>query len=303
MRRNAAILALAIVIVGYLIYTKMDDSYVVNLGAGLPHGTKTSLVMAIAFAAPILFTILSARRGAQLFIRRIPGLAAIDEAMGRATEMGRPIMFNYGVSGLGIEVLQAITILGHIAKKAASFGSRIIVPVIDAQVLAVTQSVLKEAYESEGKGEIFNPDDIRFLSSEQFAFAAGVVGIMNREKVAANFLLGLFFAESLIFAETGQMLGAIQVAGTPDPQQLPFFVAACDYVIIGEEFYAGSAYLSREPTLLGSLVGQDTGKALFIVTVLICGAVISTLAVTTHIGFFSTSVEFFRQQLQGIAGP
>lgn len=302
MRRNAAIVTLAILIIGCLIYTQMDDSYVTER-PGLPHGSRSSLMMVIAFGVPILFTILSARRGAKLFIRRIAGLAAIDEAMGRATEMGRPIMFNYGIAVLGIETLQAITILGHIARKAARFGSKIIVPVIDAQVLAVTQSVLREAYEAEGKGEIFNPDDVRYLSSEQFAFAAGVVGIMNREKVAANFLIGVFFAESLIFAETGQMIGAIQIAGTPDPQQLPFFVAACDYVIIGEEFYAGSAYISREPTLLGSLVGQDIGKALYMLSILICGIIIATLEQTTDIQFVQAAVQFFREQLAGAPKP
>ena len=46
--------------------------------------------------------------------------------------------------------------------------------------------------------------------------------------------------ESLILAETGNTIGAIQVAGTAMPAQLPFFVAACDYTLIGEEFFAAS---------------------------------------------------------------
>jgi hypothetical protein len=275
-RLAVPLLVVGLAIVAVIIYTWFPDYEAPD--GGLMHGTRTSLFMLILFAVPILYTILSARRGKELFIRRIPGLAAIDEAMGRATEMGRPIMFNYGIAGLGIEVMQAMTVLGHLARRAARFGSRIIVPVIDAIVLAVTEGILREAFEAEGKGEAFNPDDIRYLSGEQFAFAAGVVGIMNRENVAANFLIGVFFAESLIFAETGQMIGAIQVAGTPDPQQIPFFVAACDYVIIGDEYYAASAYISREPTLLGSLVGQDVGKAMLLAFVLVVGVAIATIA-------------------------
>jgi hypothetical protein len=84
---------------------------------------------------------------------------------------------------------------------------------------------------------------------------------MVRERPAANFLIGSFFAESLIFAETGQGIGAIQIAGTADLAQLPFFVAACDYTLIGEELYAASAYLSREPVLMGSIKAQDIVKA------------------------------------------
>jgi hypothetical protein len=77
--------------------------------------------------------------------------------------------------------------------------------------------------------------------------------------------VGYFFAESLILAETGQSVGAIQIAGQADPTQLPFFVVTCDYTLIGEELYAASAYLSREPVLLGSIRGQDIYKALCIV--------------------------------------
>ena len=85
---------------------------------------------------------------------------------------------------------------------------------------------------------------------------------IHREQTAATFFLGEFFAESLIFAETANSIGAIQVASSTENTQTPFFIAACDYVLIGDEFYAASAYLSREPVLVGSLVGQDWCKLL-----------------------------------------
>ncbi|HCX73440.1 MAG TPA: hypothetical protein DHM37_06970, partial [Candidatus Cloacimonas sp.] len=96
-------------------------------------------------------------------------------------------------------------------------------------------------------------------------FVAGGDGIIVREKPAANFFLGAFYAESLILAETGFASGSIQTAGTAMPSQLPFFVVACDYTLIGEELFAASAYLSKEPHQLGSLKGQDLGKAIFLV--------------------------------------
>ena len=91
-------------------------------------------------------------------------------------------------------------------------------------------------------------------------YVAHIQGLMVREKPAACFYMGSFFAESLILAETGNAIGAIQIAGTAQPAQLPFFVAACDYTLIGEEFFAASAYLSGEPGQIGSLKGQDIGK-------------------------------------------
>jgi hypothetical protein len=59
-------------------------------------------------------------------------------------------------------------------------------------------------------------------------------------------------------------VGAVQIAGTPSTLQLPFFVAACDYTLIGEEYYAASAYISREPIIVGSIKGQDLGKIILL---------------------------------------
>ena len=87
--------------------------------------------------------------------------------------------------------------------------------------------------------------------------------------------MGAFFAESLVLAETGNSIGAIQIAGTAMPAQLPFFIAACDYTLIGEELFAASAYLSREPRQLGSLKGQDIGKV-FILIFAIGGILLAT---------------------------
>lgn len=217
----------------------------------------------------ILTRILQAMRGKLPFIRRIPGLNAIDEAVGRATEMGRPILMVPGLSGLDIVGLQALNIFGYITRTAAKFATPIRLCVSDAPLYAVGQEVIQDAYRAEGKSENYDPDSVRFISGEQFAFAAGVSGLIHRERIAATFFMGAFYAESLIFAETANTVGAIQVAGTTQTTQTPFFVAACDYVIIGDEFYAASAYLSREPVAVGSLAGQDFGKLLFAAFVLL----------------------------------
>ena len=110
---------------------------------------------------------------------------------------------------------------------------------------------------------------MHFVTEDQFGYAAALDGMFIREKPATIFYMGAFFAESLILAETGNAAGAIQIAGTAMPSQLPFFVAACDYTLIGEELFAASAYLSREPRQLGSLKGQDVGKAVFLAALVV----------------------------------
>ncbi|MFB3879902.1 MAG: DUF6754 domain-containing protein [Armatimonadota bacterium] len=229
-----------------------------------------------AMCAIIVVSVLLAQRGRQMFIRRIPGLSAIEEAVGRATEMGRPIFFSPGLSGISIVTLQALAILAYVVRLAATRLTRIIVGVCDPTVFPVTEESVREAYATAGHAESFRPEDVRFVSDQQFAYALGSVGIMSREQVATSFFFGMFYAEALILSENGRALGALQVAGCPDPVQIPFFIATCDYVVIGDEYYAASAYLTREPTLTGSLVGQDIAKAI-VLALIVVGAALATV--------------------------
>ncbi len=246
----------------------------------MEHANGVTGLLLLMLTGALLWNILRARKGHEPIIRKIPGLAAIDEAVGRATEMGRPILFSPGLFGLDVTTLQALSIAGHVMRLAARYNTRVILAVCDTQVYPVAEEVAREAYNAEGRPELFNPDDIRFLSDRQFAYASGCVGIMNREKVSGNFFFGGFFAEALILAEGGREVGAIQVAGTPSTTQLPFLIASCDYTIIGEEYYAATAYLTRDPILLGSLVGQDYAKIALLILIL-AGTVMASLGMTS----------------------
>ncbi len=243
--------------------------------SGLEHANWFLRTLFFIMSAVIVVSVLLAQRGREMFIRRIPGLSAIEEAVGRATEMGCPIFFSPGLSGIGITTLQALAILAHIVRLAAARATRIITAINVSSVYPVAEETVREAYDSVGRSADYRPEDVRFVSEEQFAYALGSVGIMAREQTATNFFFGQFFAEALILTENGRAQGALQVAGCPDPVQIPFFIATCDYVVIGDEFYTASAYLTREPTLMGSIVGQDIVKGLLLALIL-AGLIIVT---------------------------
>jgi len=231
------------------------------------NGSRTnSALWALLICVAVMTYIAQARGGASLFVRRIAGLDHVDEAIGRATEMGRPILYTTGLGYISdIATIASINILGRVARKVADYESRLLVPSRDPIIMAVCQETIQEAFIDAGRPDAYNKDDVFFLTDDQFAYTAAVSGIMVREKPATNFLIGYFYAESLLLAETGASTGAIQIAGTDALAQLPFFITACDYTLIGEELYAASAYLSREPLLLGSLKGQDFAKMIFMI--------------------------------------
>lgn len=229
----------------------------------------------IAYSTILLWFIYSARIGKKLFIRKIPGLEALDEAVGRATEMGKPILYVPGLSTIDdIATIASVNILSRVAQKTAEYNTTLLVPNRNPVVYTVAQEVVKEAYTNAGRPDAYNPDNVYFITAQQFAYVAAVCGTMVREKPATNLFLGYFWAESLILAETGASTGAIQIAGTDSVFQLPFFITACDYTLIGEELYAASAYLSREPLLLGSLKGQDWGKMIVLGILIVASALI-----------------------------
>ncbi|MBX3356375.1 MAG: hypothetical protein KF724_11835 [Phycisphaeraceae bacterium] len=262
---------------------------------GLFFGQRAYLLAWIVLVGgSVIAFILMARAGRPMRIRRIAALEAVDEAVGRATEMGRSVLFIPGIQDMdNVQTIAGITVLSRVAKTVAEYDAAIEVPTARSLTMQASREAVQASYMQAGRSESYNPDVINYITDEQFGFVAYVGGRMVREKPAACFYMGCFFAESLILAETGNSIGAIQIAGTAESSQLPFFVAACDYTLIGEEFFAASAYLSGEPDQIGSIKGQDVGKAVAILVILI-GAGSLALAAVLPAGPWSAVSSFIR---------
>ncbi len=240
----------------------------------------------VAFLAVFVIYLLQARKGATLHMRRVTGLDAIDEAIGRCTEMGRPVHYTFGIGELDSSILASFDVLSYVASKCAQMNTDIIVTNAKPEVHPMTEEIVRAAYVHQGRPDAYKPDNIRFLSAEQTAYAAAIYGIFTREKPAANLMIGAFFGESLMIAEVGNQSGAIQIGGTGRQSQISFFVATCDYTLIGDELFAAGAYISRQPHQIGSIFAQDFGKWATLVLVLVA-TIMNTLGnktLTTLLG-------------------
>jgi hypothetical protein len=253
------------------------------------------LILTLIVSGAILAFTFIAGRGKEFYIRRIAGIAAVEEAVGRATEMGKPVLFVCGNQDMdNVQTVAGLTILSSVARKTAEYETTLTVPTSRSLVMATGREIVKQSYQAAGRPELFHDDIVYYVTDEQFGYVAALDGLMLRDRPAACFYLGAFFAESLILAETGNSIGAIQVAGTAQPTQLPFFVAACDYTLIGEELFAASAYLSRDLRMLGSLRGQDLGKALAMVAIVV-GVLLMTFSSLTGSAAIGGLSEGFRR--------
>jgi len=209
-------------------------------------------------------------------IRKIPGLDAIEEGIGRATEMDKPVLYLPGFGDFSDpQTLASIAVLSEVSKISARYDTRLTVAVQLAYLHPMMQEVVKLGYASQGKVDRFRPDEVRWFSDHYFGYAIAVIGLMFRERVATTIMIGNFAFDALMYAEAGNQAGAIQIGGTANTTQIPFFVAACDYALIGEEIFAAAAYLTKDPVRVATIVAEDWGK--FVVAgLVILGVILKT---------------------------
>jgi len=257
-----------------------------SFGQLFNRGRLPVFIYVILFGVMTVYFVSRARKGQELYVRPLAGIEAVDDAIGRATEMGRPILYVLGLgTAADVATIASFTILGRVAKRVAEYQTELIVPTYDPIVMSVAQEVVKSAYLDAGRADSYKEDTVHFVTQSQFAYVAAVNGTMLRELPATNVYMGKFFAESLLLAETGALAGSIQISGTDEIAQIPFFIVACDYTLIGEELYAASAYLGREPVLLGSLKAQDYAKAAVLILA-IAGLVAANLDMDGFVQLF-----------------
>ncbi len=150
------------------------------------------------------------------------------------------------------------------------------VTLADPTLLPAAQDAVRRGYERHGDPAHYDPDRIRWIAPTPSAYAAGVAGILDRETLGANVMIGGFGDEFLLMSENGARRGLIQIGGASSPEVLPFVEASVDTPLWGEEIYAGGAYLARIPDHQASLVAQDWLRTA-VIAAIVMGVLISTL--------------------------
>ena len=209
--------------------------------------------------------------------RPISGIDKLEDWIKQASKLNRCVFFSPGTSGVGsTDTLAALALLRYVAKLCVQNNAKLIIANADLNVQQVTEEILKDAFDAAGKSDKYDVDSVRFMSGSIFAYAAGVMGLIRRERPALNIFLGAFSAESLEIAEAGRSEAIYQFGGTSSIDQLPFFLATCDLTLLAGELYAAQSYLTNDPGDISRTVGEDVGKAIAILLIL-AGTVLFSL--------------------------
>jgi hypothetical protein len=240
-----------------------------------------SLIILLIIIGSAIYFIIQARSGKAVRpVRRVPALDAIDEAVGRATEMGRPVLQCFGEYDInhaehGPAVLASISLTSFISRLCAERGVEFIAVSPYPTTIPAAREAVEQSYESVGKREEFKSENIRYIAG-QLTYGAYVDEVMETEKPAVSISVGPFQAGATYIAEIPKRHGAFTIGGSNRAFSIPFFAVSCDYTVIGEELFAASAYLEQDPAKIASLAGSDIGKLIYIGLVIV--GVILTLA-------------------------
>ena len=223
---------------------------------------------------PILFFLSSrARAGKAGRLRSLPALEKLPGLVGRSAETGQPLHLSVGVGGLGgtttAETWAGLTLLGQLADEAAACDTPLIVTVADATVLPIAQDIVRRAYLRHGNPDGYESTQVRLIAPDPVAYAAGVMGLLERQPLTASVMVGSFGDEYLLMGETGARRGVRQLVGATDPRTLPLVYASADETLIGEEIFAGGAYTRKLPIQIGSLLTEDWARWIVIAAILV----------------------------------
>lgn len=234
-----------------------------------------ALVMLVLLSAILIYG--STLRGKTVFIRRIPGLDAIEEAVSKAVEEGRPVYYPEGAAGFGDAwtggKMAALSLINYTAGICADKGCKILGGTISSSYIPLMDDAMRQAYQAHGRPELHDVSDVRWFPG-QMAYIAGTDTIFRHEKPAAQIMIGSWWAEALAFCEIGSRAGAIQIGGTDYRPYMPYFIAICDYALIGEEIFIASAYVSRDQAVRITVLMEDIYKWIIIAITVVGGILV-----------------------------
>ena len=228
----------------------------------------------VFFILLLVFTALAKKQRRPL--REIPGFLQLRKAVGQAVEAGSRLQIALGSRGLydqdGASALAGLTILQRIAQAASISDRPPIATAGDSQVALLSQDTLQSAYRSARAENQYNPMAGRLTGVTPFSYAAGAMSTIHDEHVSATIVMGHMGSEvGLLVAATEQTHGQ-SLGGSDNLSGQAVLYMADQEPIIGEEIFAGGAYLSSNPAHHASLQVQDIARWVIIVAILV-GAV------------------------------
>lgn len=217
------------------------------------------------------------RRHADPQLREIPAFQRIQRAIGLSVEDGTRLHFSLGRGAInalqGAVALVGLRMLERVTRIIAVSDRLPVVTSGDGAVNVLSQDTLQSTYRQLGEEAQYDSTMGRLTGPTPFSFAAGGIPIIHDEQISANILVGHFGSEVAFLTEAAERSGSTTLAGTDNLDGQAVLYAATDEPLIGEEVFAGGAYLQAGAMHTASLQVQDIFRWV-VVVLLVLGALL-----------------------------
>jgi len=226
------------------------------------------LVVFLAFAMLLgLFTLLARRKGVRpRVLRRIDAYQSLQATVGTAVETGKRLHFSLGSGTVGetdtAAMVAGLVVLDQISAAAAMSDRPPIVTTADGTAMLLAQDVLRNVYARQNALNRFDPESAQVVGQSPAAYGAAQTILARDEAVAGALLLGSVGPEAALLTEGGQRVGVTTLAGSDNLTAQAVLFATADHPVIGEDLFAGGAYVGHTPEHMGSLLAQDVMRVL-----------------------------------------
>jgi hypothetical protein len=230
-----------------------------------------SAILLLLFILLLLGYAALGRRRPALF-RPIPGFDALGEAIEKAVEAGDRVHVSLGTGSLlspeAAPALAGLSLLSRIATRTSMSDRPAVVTAADGALVMLAQDTLRSAYSRVGAGQRYRHTSARMLAPSPFAYAATLPVLLATENVSANILVGSFGTEGALAADFGRQANSFVLAGSDDVPSQALMYATAEHPLIGEEVFAGGAYLQLGALHSASLRAQDAVRLILVLVIL-----------------------------------
>ncbi len=214
--------------------------------------------------------------------RSLPPFEHLGQAMERSVEAGERVHLALGTGSLigpeSAPALAGLAVARRIAMVTSMSDRPVIVTAADGAMTLLAQDTLRSAYAQAGAAERYAPTTARLLGPTPFSYVAAMPLLLASEGIAVHLLLGSFGQEGALGVAFGENRQLHVVAGTDDVPSQALLYATSTYPLVGEEVFAGGAYLNVGPMHRASLRAQDAVRWVVLLAILL-GTLLRTLGV------------------------
>lgn len=215
-------------------------------------------------------------------LRVIPAFGRLRRAISLAVEDGSRVHVTLGSANVtganAASALVGLTVLERVAQSSSTSDRPPVASSGDATMTILSQDTLKSVYQAANVPDEYQASQGRLTGLTPFSYAAGAMPIFHDEQVSANVMYGNFGPEAALLADAADQNHTFLMAGSDSlPAQAVLFAAAQE-PLIGEEVFAGGAYLQAGGMHPASLHAQDVIRWAIIV-LMAAGSVLKLLGI------------------------